>query len=821
MLKKLLLVILTIGLFGAGAGALWLVNLKLPDFKSLDDRLVTESTRIYDRTGEILLYNAEENIRRRLVPAEDISKHLKNATVAIEDDEFYEHRGVKLDAMFRAFFVNLGAGAVKQGGSTITQQLIKNSLLTQDRKLTRKVKEIFLALKLERIMSKEEILVWYLNEAPYGGQLYGVEEASRTFFNHSAREVTLAEAAYLAAIPKAPTHYSPYGQYRTELEARKDLVLKRMLELNFINQNEFAAAMTETVTFQAPVSAGLKAPHFVMWVLDYLEEKYGRSVIRTRGLKITTTLNWEVQQLAEAAITAYAADNEKNFNAKNAGLVALDPKTGEVLAMVGSRDYFNQAQEGNFNITLAHRQPGSAFKPFVYATAFNKGYTPETMLFDLATQFDVNCPTDPSRCYTPTNYDDRYRGPVSLRQALAGSINIPSIKTLYLAGLADSLETARQMGISGLSDPNRYGLTLVLGGGEVSLLELTSAYGVFANDGIRNPPVKILKVADRQGQIIEQFVSDSRRALAANTARLISEILSDDEARAPIFGPNSLLNFPGRAVAVKTGTTNDYRDAWIVGYSPNLVAGAWVGNNDNTPMEKKVAGLIVAPLWRRFFASALDRLPNEKFIAPEPTSGELPPVFRGFSNGGKSYFIDKVSGKLATEFTPPNLKQERVVKQIHSILYWLNRLNDPQFLLWEEPIRRWAAQNGIVEETEAVIPQALDDVHGSEFAPRATIVLADPAMTYHSGDRVVVNLEIQTSRFPVARADFFLNDNFLGSRRGAPFTFTFSPNEVGEFSQETNELKAVIYDSVDNQSSASVPIKIVDPVRNEASNEVD
>ncbi len=809
MLKKLLLVIFTVGLLAGGGLALWLVNLKLPDFKTLEGRLITESTKIYDRTGKILLYNAEENIRRRLVPSEDISKHLKNATVAIEDDEFYEHRGVKLGAMFRAFLINLGAGGVRQGGSTITQQLIKNSLLTPERKLTRKVKEIVLALKLEQIMSKEEILVWYLNEAPYGGRLYGVEEASRAFFNHSAREVTLAEAAYLAAIPKAPTYYSPYGNHRAELETRKNLVLKRMLELNFIEPNEFAAAAAEPVVFQPPVSGGIKAPHFVMWVLDYLEEKYGRPAIRTRGLKIITSLDWELQQLAEDAIAAYAAANEKNFNAKNAGLVALDPKTGEVLAMVGSRDYFNQAQEGNFNVTLARRQPGSAFKPFVYATAFNKGYTPETMLFDLATQFDVNCPTDPSRCYTPVNYDDRYRGPVSFRQALAGSINIPSIKVLYLAGLADSLETARRMGITSLSDPNRYGLTLVLGGGEVALLELASAYGVFANDGVRNPPEKILKIEDRQGQTMEQFTSRGQGALPANTARLISDILSDDEARAPIFGRNSLLNFPGRDVAAKTGTTNDYRDAWIVGYAPNLVAGAWVGNNDNAPMEKKVAGLIVAPLWRRFFASALDRLPNEKFIAPEPTVSELPPVFRGFWAGGKSYFIDKISGKLATEFTPPDLKQERVVKQVHSILYWLNRFADPQFPLWEEPIRQWVSQNNIAEETEAVIPQTLDDVHRPELAPRVAIVLDRPAGDYRAGERLVVNLEIPASRFPVTRADFFWNNHFLGSRREPPFTFAVATDEVEEFTKETNELKVVVYDSVQNQGSASLPIRII------------
>ncbi len=808
MLRRLLLIGATLGLLAGGGLILWVINLKLPDFRALESRLVTESTRIYDRTGKILLYNAEEEVQRRVVPANEISKDLKNATVAIEDDQFYEHRGVKFDAMVRAFFVNLGAGTIRQGGSTITQQLIKNSLLTQERKFTRKIKEIFLALKLEQIMTKEEILGWYLNEAPYGGRLYGAEEAAQTFFNHSARELSLAEAAYLAAIPKAPTYYSPYGNRRDELEKRKNLVLERMLQLQFITRDEYQTAKAQTIQFQPLSKFGIKAPHFVMWVLEELENRYGRQTIRNRGFKVITTLDWERQQLAEAAVAAYAETNEKNFNAKNAGLVALDPKTGQVLAMVGSRNYFDQSRDGNFNVTLAHRQPGSSFKPFVYATAFNKGFTPETMLYDLPTQFDTTCQFNPANCYTPVNYDGRYRGPISLRHALAQSINIPAIKLLYLAGLTDSVQTARRLGIQSLGDPNRYGLTLVLGGGEVSPLDMASAYGVFANDGVRNPYAKIISIEDRQGTVLEQFTLKSQRVLPENTARLISNILSDNEARAPMFGANSPLTFRDRAVAVKTGTTNDYRDAWIIGYTPSLVTSAWVGNNDNSPMEKKVSGLVISPMWRQFFASAIESQPVEKFPPPEKTPADLPPVFRGFADGGVSYYVDKISGKLATADTPANLKQERVLRQIHSILYWLDRENDPQFNFWEMPIRQWALGQGIVEQTENDIPQETDDIHGPEFAPEVEIVSPEPTDRYRIGEKINITLDSQPSRFPITRVDFFFNNHFLGSSRQPPFSFSIAPENLTEIIQDTNELKIVVYDAVENQTTVTTNVRI-------------
>ena len=802
--------------FGAGSVMLWFTTLDIPDFRSFNqDRLITESTKIYDRTGKIVLYSLHENVERQVVDFDHISRFVKNATVAIEDDQFYEHYGVKPMAILRAFFVNLGTASFRQGGSTITQQLIKNSVLTQDKKISRKIKELVLSIKVEQVLSKEEILTLYLNETPYGGNLYGIEEASRSFFGKAAADLNLVESSYLAAIPKAPTFYSPYGNNRDKLEERKNLVLERMLALNFITAEEKTAAQQTKITFQPAADRGIKAPHFVLWVRDYLEEKYGPDVVRRRGLKITTTLDWEWQKKAEAVIREFAPGNEEKFRAKNAGMVVIDPKTGDILAMVGSRDYFETENDGNFNITLAHRQPGSAFKPFVYATAFNKSYTPETVLFDLETQFDTNCDTDPTRCYTPGNYDNNFRGPMTLRQALAQSINIPSIKALYLAGIRDSIETATAMGIENLGDANQYGLPLVLGGGEVSLLDMVSAYGVFANDGVRHPYRRLLKVEDNDGRVLEESAISGRRVLPENTARLISDILSDNAARSPTFGENSLLHFPGRDVAVKTGTTNDYRDTWIIGYTPEVAVGAWVGNNDNTPLEKKVAGLIVAPLWNSFFRQIMPELADERFPDPLPARKDIKPVLRGIWQGGENYFVDQSSGKLATDYTPPELRQEKVVPAVHSILYWLDKNNlhgprpsnpelDPQFKLWEEPVRRWAAARGLTDSTLAVAPSTEDDVHRPEYRP----VLSISGPTGPQTKDQVISVEVRAeSRFPLAQVDFFLNNSFLGSATAAPFKISFRPSTI-EHLATNNELRAVGYDQVRNQGEAKMTLEI-------------
>ena len=474
----------------AGIIAIWASSLKIPDFHSFEDRKVVNSTKIYDRTGQILLYDIHQDVKRTDIPFEQMSANIKNATVAIEDSEFYNHGGIRILSIIRAGLSNLFGIGKTQGGSTITQQLVKNTLLTQDKTITRKIKEWVLAIKIDGSMPKEKILEYYLNENPYGGNIYGIEEASKTYFNKDAQDLTLAEAAYLAAIPQSPTLLSPYGKNKDKLDARKDLVLSRMLELKFISQVEYDAAKSEVVAFAPQATTGIKAPHFVFFIKDYLEQKYGSDLVEQGGLKVTTTLDYNLQEKGEQIVKDGALQNEKDWNGKNAALVAIDPKTGQILTMIGSRDYFDKTIDGNFNVATASRQPGSSFKPFIYATAFNKGFTPDTVLFDLPTEFQTTCDAygkalpghNQDDCYMPSDYDGKYRVPMKLRDALAQSINIPAVKLFYLAGLKDSLKTAQDMGISTLTDINRYGLTLVIGGGEVSLLDMTSAYGVFAND---------------------------------------------------------------------------------------------------------------------------------------------------------------------------------------------------------------------------------------------------------------------------------------------------------------------------------------------------
>lgn len=811
----------------SGSLILWLSMLQIPDFKGLEERKISESTKIYDRTGETLLYDIHQGVTRRVVPYGDISVYLKNAAVAIEDSDFYKHNGIKLESIIRSIFVNLESGSLKQGGSTITQQVIKNALLTSEKRFSRKIKEIILAFKLERTMTKEEILTLYLNEIPYGGSIYGAGDASSKFFGKDVKDLTLAEAAYMAAIPRAPTFYSPYGKNKESLDTRKDLVLTRMVELGFITKEEGESAKKEVVVFLKREDGGIKAPHFVEYVKSYLEEKYGQQALETKGFRVITTLNLDLQQKAESVVSEYAKSNEEKFNAKNTGMIGIDPKTGDVLVMVGSRDYFNIEDEGNFNVTTAYRQPGSSFKPFVYATAFNKGYLPDTVLMDLETQFQTTCSPDgkplfenidESSCYSPVNYDGKFRGPISLRDALAQSINIPAIKLLYLVGINDSIQTARNMGVRGLNDPMRYGLTLVLGGGEVTLLDMTSAYSVFANDGIRNPYQFILRVEDKDGNIIEEAKSRPNKVLPQNTARMINDILSDSKARAPLFGVNSIVDIPGKEVALKTGTTNDYKDAWVVGYTPNFALGIWTGNNDNSPMEKKTSGYIALPMWGEFFRQAVATLPTEKFIEPKIDAGEnINPLLRGFWQGGVSYVVDKTSGKLATDNTPKELRETRVVKQIHSILYWVNKNdptgpapinpeNDPQFNLWESAVQKWAKENNIIDETLSVIPREVDDVHSPDLAPKITITSPNSNAIYDSKNRLPLQIQ-NTSRFPLAQVDFFLNGIYLGSSKTTPFDFYFVPSDIPGI-KNINEVRIVGYDSVMNKSEVETTLRL-------------
>lgn len=754
-IKLAVIGVVALTLFVFGALIVWAAIMPIPSISDFEARQVAQSTKIYDRTGNIVLYDVHGQVRRTSVPLEDISPYIRNATIAAEDASFYKNAGFRPLSFARAILADVMSGSYKEGGSTITQQVVKNALLTQNKTVIRKVQEIILALRLTRVYSKDQILATYLNESPYGGTIYGVQEASQYFFGVDAKDVDLAQAAYIAAIPQAPTHYSPYGNNREDLDARKMYVLQRMKALGYITDDEYGAARDEKVQFKKELQAGIKAPHFVFYIQQYLEEKYGVDAVNSGGLRVITTLDYDLQEKAESIVERETPAMQTNFNASNVGLAAIDPKTGQILMMIGSKDYFNDEIDGQVNVAVAHRQPGSSFKPFVYAAAFEKGYTPSTVVFDLQTQFSTSCgaqdvANDTPPCYSPSNYDGTFKGPMTLRNALAQSENIPAIKTLYLAGIQKAIDMAKSLGITTLGDKSRYGLTLVLGGGEVTLLDMTGAYSVFANDGVRNAPTGILEVTDGRGKVLEKYEEQSSRVLDPQIARLINDVLSDNVARTPEFGANSPLNFAGHDVADKTGTTNDSRDAWVLGYTPSITIGAWAGNNDNTPMEKHIAAFILAPLWHQVLAYAIDKYPSDNFTppAPDPDIGSLPPVLRGNWN------------------TDPS-------RGVHDILFWVkkddprsgqtgNPYGDPQFSYWDYPVQLWA-HSSVVSASTTVSTPPNPAVSAKGFQ------IASPLTGATVSGQVPLVLSIDTSeQDSIANVGYTLNSSPVGGSNTPP-----------------------------------------------------
>lgn len=811
IIKNSLLVFIGVGIILTGLLVVWISTLELPDFKLFTERKIQSSTKIYDRTGEILLYDVHQNIKRTIIPYEEMGVNIKNATVAIEDGEFYKHKGIRITSIIRGTIWAKLTGKKVTGGSTITQQLIKNTLLTSERSIARKMKEWILSVKLERVMSKEDILALYLNEAPYGGNIYGIEEASKAFFNKEPGVLTLAESAYLAAIPNGPTYYSPYRKNKDKLDERKNLVLKRMLDLKFIDEETFNQAKEEKVVFMPERPMNIAAPHFVFFVKDYLENRYGSNALEDGGMKVITTIDYNLQKKAEEIALKKSKENEKNWNGSNAAVVVIDPKTGQILAMVGSRNYFDKTVDGNFNVATAARQPGSSFKPIVYAKAFEKGYTEQTTLLDVKTEFNASC--DPNGnplpghgsadCYTPSNYDDKFRGPLTLKQALAQSINTVAVKLLYLVGIKDSIKMANDLGITTLTDPTRYGLSLVIGGGETTLLEMTSAYGVFAANGVRHPHQSILSVESASGEKLEEYQDKSYQVLKPNTTNILSDILSDDAARTPTFGANSILNIPGHDVAVKTGTTNNNKDAWTIGYTPSIAVGVWVGNNDNTPMKKGGAAL-AGPIWNGVISEALKDKPNEFFEEPEPIDNSLPPIIRGFWQGGETFVTDSVSNGIATPFTPESTRKETSITNVHTILYWIDkdnplekttggRTNDSQYTNWESAVQKWWANNYMNYKyvSASDIPYSYDTIHTSSLKPELTIS-GITENTYSSSDNI--NFTINSlGQTPIKKIDVFINNTYLRSLKTYPFNVSFTPKEIQGITNE-NILRVVGYD---------------------------
>lgn len=606
----------------------------LPSPTLLATSSLPQSTQIYDRHGT-LLYTIYANRNQTFVPLTKIPKNVQEATIAIEDKDFYHHGAIDIRGIARAAYYTLFHKQI-QGGSTLTQQLIKNTLLTPEQTITRKVKEIVLAFSTELIYSKNQILEMYLNQIPYGGTAYGIEAAAQTYFGTHAQNLDLAEASFLAGLPDEPSVLSPYGTHPELAKQRQKQVLTDMVQQGYISQKQASAAYSEQLNFKK-ITNNIQAPHFVLYVKQLLADKYGQKMVEQGGLKVHTSLDLSLQNMAQNVVATEVAQLGP-YHATNGAAVITNPATGEILAMVGSKNYFATDIDGNFNVATAHRQPGSSIKPVNYADGLIHGYTAATTFVD-----QPICYPDPGHApYCPQNYDLKFHGLTQMRFALGNSFNIPAVKMLKLNGVASMLQLGAQMGISSFAnaDPNQFGLSLTLGGGEVTMLDMASAYGTLANSGYRVDLHPILEVDDAKGNVLEKYTPPpsplfATKVLPDGVAFIISDILADNGARLTEFGPSSELHIPGHTVSVKTGTTNDFRDNWTDGYTPQFVTIVWVGNNDNTPMNGLASGITgAAPIWNKIMTYLVTHYPTSTVPRPEnvvqkpicSTTGLLPPA---------------------------------------------------------------------------------------------------------------------------------------------------------------------------------------------------
>jgi penicillin-binding protein 1C len=587
----------------------------------LPTRLASEtlpvSTKIFDRNGK-LIYEIYTDKKRTPIKLSDVPKYFKDATISIEDKNFYSHRGFDILGIVRGLSKIITAGRA-EGGSTLTQQLVKNALLTDERTIRRKAQEVLLTTIIEGIYSKNQILEMYLNTIPYGGTAYGIEAASETYFGKQVKDLNLAESALLAGLPQRPSTYSPFGAHPELAKSRQAEVLKQMVANRYISQEESDNAYKSSLVY-----ASIKppqAPHFALWIKEQLADKYGEKMVEQGGLRVNTTLDLDIQNFAQLAVATEVGKLKKQ-KVGNGAVIVTRPGTGEILAMVGSKDYFSSDEDGKVNVTLASRQPGSSIKPLNYALAIkDQKITPATALADVPTCFDVFG----QKSYCPVNYDGTFHGLIEARFALGNSYNIPAVKVLALNGVENFIAFAKQMGLSTVTDPKGYGLSATLGGLSVKPYDMAVAFGVFANQGIEQPLIAITKVTDWKGQTLEEFdpvknTLTGTRILEPSVTFLISHILLDNNARVAAFGDRSFLNVSAHPeVSVKTGTTNDRRDNWTIGYTSNVVVVAWVGNNDNSPMSGAVSGVSGAsPIWNKIIKVVLDKAekgaydPNEK-----------------------------------------------------------------------------------------------------------------------------------------------------------------------------------------------------------------
>ncbi len=785
------------------------------------------STKIYDRNGKILndIYGEE---RRTVITSADIPRAVKDATVAIEDRYYYSHHGVNFRAIARAIYVDVTRGNKSQGGSTITQQLVRNAIdnVGKKKSFTRKIKEVILALEFEQIHSKDEIITLYLNEIPYGNNFYGIESAALGYFGVSAKELDpalasedkekakrWAQIAMLVSLPQAPTYYNPYGNRNDQLKWRRDVVLQKLADQNYISNDMAKSAKTyEVLDGVAKSKENITSPHFVFYIREQLVDLLGGGQVGERrlaseGYKVTTTLDSDLQSTAEKIISDKSPSIFKNTQASNAALVSIDTKTGQILAMVGSVNY-NDKKFGSVNVTTSNRQPGSSFKPIVYASLFKKNWSPGSTIFDLESTYDQSRGNE----IWPHNYSGGGRGPLTIRNALGQSLNISAIKSQALAGTKEAVDTARDLGITTLDEPDKYGLAMVLGAAEVKMVDMVGAYSVFANGGDLHPVSGILKIEDQNGQVIQEWKDQPKQVLDSGIAYEISSILSDNDARTPTFGARSPLTLPGRTVAAKTGTTSNYRDAWTIGFTPQITTAVWVGNNNNKEMARTGAGaMAAAPIWHDFMTKAHENKPEEQFTRPDsikdcavakysnkrPTSvtppenivrdicteWQMPTDDDDAWKSVKLYKPDQT--KLATDDTPPSLVTTKVYTTIHS--------ERPTDAVWEFPVLRWANDNGI---TGQAVPT--DKYDPSAAADRLSVSVVSPVNGTTVSGKIVLQSYAE-SKFGVSHMFIYIDD-ILVAQPNAPWTADF---DTASLTDGRHTMKAVARDLQDQEESAT------------------
>ncbi len=874
------IVTILVGIFALGlitvATVIAFLSIGLPNVNDLEKLTPSESTQIFDREGN-LLYTIHGEENREQVSLSEISENLINATIAIEDDRFWTHSGFDFKALGKVIGYEVFGIGTPRGGSTITQQYIKNTFLSSERTYTRKAKELILSIRLERNFDKEKILELYLNRIPYGNNAYGIQKASERYFGKNADELTLGESAILASLPQAPSRHNPYGNNKfshllkefvpEDLKSRKieteadlrsdeyirgligkhvkiseeqsvyiagrsDIVLRRMYELGMITLEERQSALNEiqNITLKE-YRESINHPHFVLYIKQILEDKYGKDVVENGGLKVYTTLDGGLQKHAEEVAKTRGEAN-KSFGANNIAIFTINAKTGEILAMVGSKDYFDEEIHGKVNVVTRPRQPGSSFKPIVYAQAFYNGYAPGNVIYDVPTKIGPN---------EPKNYDGDWFGQMTIREALGFSRNIPAVKAYFLAGEQDPIiDLSQKMGITSLSKNHHYGYPLALGAGEVSLKEMVTAFGTFANNGKRPEVVGILRVESSTGDILEEWEQKPfEEVLDPQIAFLINDILSDKSAS---LGQN--LFVPNKINAVKTGTSTKETkqgsggarvqpgDGWTIGYTPTIVTGVWAGNTDGKGMNYNASGYtIAAPAFTSVMTKALEKMGPEPFPEPEgikriqisKASGKLPgektpssyvitEVFPSFSVPKETedlFFtvtLDKVSGLLATEFTPPESRIEVAFQNYEPIANLFN---------WKEEIRKYY-ENLRLEDGEdktsgiriGVPPTEYDNVHTAntaELAPTVNILSPSPQETIKYGSNPV-NLDISAPH-GVKKVEIFLNNDLKYTTTSEPFnTFLFIPMLMEEGS--THLLVAKVTDNLGYTKESAIEVVI-------------